>query len=92
MNMSYGFPEPFRSAHLFLHMNAQFSLCVTCFPESSTSDHMGHREMPHVQPTDESGELQTHVLTASVLIHGDRREVGRESSLRGFEQLMPQKP
>lgn len=49
-------------------------------------------DMPHVQPTNENGELQIHVLTASMLIHRDRREVGQESSLRGFEQLKQQKP
>lgn len=50
--------------------------------------------VPDTQPTNERGELQIGVLTASILIliHGDRREVGQESSLRGFQQLVQQKP
>lgn len=84
-------PETFHSAHLLPRVNAQFSLCMTCFLESSTRDYMGHRETPHyglrdmptvahMQPTNESRELQPHVLTASVLIHGDRREQGRKAA------------
>lgn len=41
---------------------------------------------PDMQPTNESGELQIQVLTASMLIHRDRRELGQESSLRSSKQ------
>lgn len=46
MNKNYRFLETFHSDHLFPHVNAQFSLFMTCFPESSASDHMGDWEMP----------------------------------------------
>lgn len=45
--------------------------------------------VPDTQLTNESQQLQIYVLTASMLIHRDRREVGQESSVRSFEQLMP---
>lgn len=41
---------------------------------------------PDMQPANESGEFQIQVLTASVLIHRDRRELGQESSFRSSKQ------
>lgn len=43
MNKNCGFLETFHSVHLLLHVNAQSSLCMSRFPESSVRD-QGHPE------------------------------------------------